>query len=134
MGHNYLKDDAVTLAVIRNNKVICVVVYHGYCPPDNIECSIVATDPRWKNGGTLYHLFGYAFQHAKVHRITVRVAEDNIASIKLMKFLGFVQEGILREALNGKNVIVYGMLRKECKYLIQDLNYHEKLTKTATSS
>lgn len=123
----------MTLAVIRNNKVICVVVYHGYTPPDNIECSIVATDPRWKNEGTLYHLFGYPFQHAKVRRITVRVRDDNIASKKLMNKLGFVKEGVLRKAMDGIDVIIYGMLREECKYLVRDYK-HEKITQAASNS
>lgn len=33
------------------------------------------------------------------------------------KRLGFVQEGVCRKALDGKDVIIFGMLRDECRFL-----------------
>lgn len=94
------------------------MVYHDWAA-GGIECSIVATDPRWKDKGTLLHLFGYPFMHLGCNRITVRVLATNTASLKLMKKLGFVEEGKLRKAVDGVDQFIFGMLRDECPHIPQ---------------
>lgn len=56
----------------------------------------------------------YAFNEMNMHRLTAEVYEYNERSIKLLKSLGFREEGRLREAKfhSGKfwDIIVYGIL------------------------
>ncbi len=59
----------------------------------------------------------HLFMHLNVHRIELYVASNNIPAIKLYENLGFIQEGIKREAIwiNGKydDLLVYSTLFHE---------------------
>ncbi len=59
----------------------------------------------------------YGFSTLDAHRIWLDVKEYNYSAINLYKYLGFVQEGILRECVlyNGKfdSMVVMSMLKKE---------------------
>lgn len=61
----------------------------------------------------------WCFEHLNMNRIELRCTSDNLASQSLAKRVGFVWEGMLRQAelLNGKFVdhFVYGLLREEFK-------------------
>jgi ribosomal-protein-serine acetyltransferase len=61
-------------------------------------------------------LVNYVFD-AGAHRIGLRIASDNLPSIKLAERLGFRREGCLREADVFQNVrrdvFLYGLLRTE---------------------
>lgn len=57
------------------------------------------------------------FSETKLRRIIAYVAEDNIASCRLLQKLGFVREGVLREhyIINGKptNEILFALMRSD---------------------
>lgn len=67
-------------------------------------------------------LLTFAFSELNVNRVEIRCGEHNLSSQKIPKRLGFVQEGLLREAelIRGKyiNHILYSKLKSE--YLRQD--------------
>ncbi len=62
-------------------------------------------------------LISFAFEEAYLHRVKARIAVKNIGSNALAKKLGFVKEGVEREALfiNGKwqDANLYAMLEKD---------------------
>lgn len=64
----------------------------------------------------------YGFKHLKLHRIQLMVLDFNKRAQHLYKKLGFVVEGIQREArlVNGEwhDVILMGILEKEFERLI----------------
>ena len=54
-------------------------------------------------------------------RVTGYVPAANARARRLDEHLGFVYEGRLREALpDGQDVLVLGMLRRECRWLDYD--------------
>jgi ribosomal-protein-serine acetyltransferase len=59
----------------------------------------------------------YGFESMGLHRITIRAAPGNTRSRAIPERLGFVQEGVLREA--GRvgegytDLVVYGVLDRE---------------------
>ena len=61
----------------------------------------------------------WLFSEQNVHRVTLETYETNERAISFFKKLGFVQEGILREALyvGGKyyNIVTLGLLNREFK-------------------
>lgn len=62
--------------------------------------------------------FNFVYNHLKVERITAGIRSNNTASIHLCGRLGFRKEGILRNYFkNGEDLLLMGLLRKECKYL-----------------
>lgn len=62
-------------------------------------------------------LFIYPFEQLKVDRITCRIRSGNTKAIRLAEELGFTLEGRLRQMLQGKDQLIFGMLKHECRYL-----------------
>lgn len=64
--------------------------------------------------------FGYAFDFCKWNRLTALVKPDNKKSIRLIERMGFVKEGVIRCATdNGEDLVIYGLLREECKWVAE---------------
>lgn len=52
-----------------------------------------------------------------VQRITGLVRADNADALETNDRLGFVREGVMRKALDGQDIVIFGMLRDECRWL-----------------
>lgn len=77
-----------------------------------------AGEPGWLTRSTLKALFGYPFLQLGVVRITTMVAKANRRARKMNERLGFKQEGCIRNGFGGgRDMIVYGMLRSECRWI-----------------
>ena len=67
---------------------------------------------------TIRLLKKYIFEELNMNRIYLNILEENISSRKLFEKMGFIQEGVQREAVfkNGKynNLIMYSLLKEEC--------------------
>jgi RimJ/RimL family protein N-acetyltransferase len=108
-----LWDDAVIQAA---------VIYEGYSPK-NICMHVAAIDGKaWLNRAFLKAAFEYPFNQLKVERVTGLVPDSNEAAKRFDEHLGFKREGIMRGASDdGSDMIVYGMLRSECRHLEKSL-------------
>ena len=80
---------------------------------------IYTADKRWCTSRVLKVAFGLAFEALGCHRINIIVSKSNVKSLKLVKGLGFVQEGILRKYRgSGEDCYIFGILKSECKWRI----------------
>lgn len=61
--------------------------------------------------------YQYAFETCGKNRVTAKIKSDNSKSIQICLRLGFVYEGSLRNWFGEFDAYVFGMLRKECKWL-----------------
>lgn len=98
--------------------------YNGH----DMELSIATNGGRtWATREFLRTAFSYVFDDCGCHRCTVRVREDNTQSLELVKRLGWKQEGVLREAVKtGENLIIFGMLRQECRWISDGRKQQER--------
>jgi len=55
----------------------------------------------------------YPFKQLNCSRVTTRVKADNHKAIKLAKELNWKHEGTIREALDGQDVLIFGLLKRE---------------------
>lgn len=62
-------------------------------------------------------LFFYPFLQLGCARMTLLIDEDNAKSIRLVEHVGFILEGRMREAMPRGDVLIYGLLRTECRWL-----------------
>jgi len=92
-----------------------IVCFYNYTS-DDIELAIVG-NRGWANRKFITQVFCYTYYQLECRRCTVRVAASNLKSLKLVTKLGFKAEGVLREALNGEDCIILGMLKNECKWI-----------------
>lgn len=98
-------------------KIIAGVIYHNYRPPTNMEISIATDTPRWATRGNLRMFFHYPFEQLGVTRLTAITGRKNAKVRRFNERLGFVKEGVLRQAYVDDDAVIYGLLRSECRWL-----------------
>ena len=83
-----------------------------------VEVTAVAKSSKWGNRDILRQLFSYPFEFLKVTRLQAIVSVKNTHSNDIVKRLGFVFEGVARNAWDGcLGANIYSMLPNECKWL-----------------
>lgn len=104
--------------VLEDKQLIAGIVFNRYSYPD-ISMHVASDEKKsWLSKHLLFELFYYAFEVCKCFRVTATVDATKEAVLKFDKKIGFVQEGVKRKAcMNGNDLIVLGMLRKECRFL-----------------
>lgn len=91
------------------------VVYTNYSG-NNVFATIAMTAPITKR--FLFAIFWCPFVQFDVNHIACMIEASNLASVNLCTRMGFREEGRMREsAINGEDVIMMGMLKRECRWL-----------------
>ncbi len=107
------------LGVVHENELVAGIIYHEFRGVD-VRCSIAAIKPTWASRKTLAQILGYGFDILGVRRITAITEKQNKKSQHMLRRLGFKYEGNCRKAMaDGKDAILYGMLKEECKWRLQ---------------
>lgn len=119
--------DYSTLALIDDSRILVGVVYNRWCKHD--VCMHVAVQGRIIPE-MLFAAFDYPFNQVKVARITGLVPARNLAAQRFDEHLGFVREGLIRRGVGDDDLIVYGMLKEECKWISSA--FCERLDKRST--
>lgn len=118
IGLARFRDDARAIGLLRHGRIAAVAVYDTWAPCDC--CVHLASDGsrRWLNRAFLISGFAYPFITAGLPRITGLVPASNADALRFDLHIGWKVEGRCREAMpNGDDIIVLGMLRRECRYL-----------------
>ena len=109
---------SIAIGLEEDNELIAGVAFNMYTKAS--ICMHVAAMPgkRWMTKNFLWRSFAYPFIQLGCNRVTGLVREDNFVAQKFDEHLGFKREGLLRRACtDGQNMILYGMLREECRWL-----------------
>jgi RimJ/RimL family protein N-acetyltransferase len=105
------------IAVIKNGVIQAGILYERFTG-ESIEIHIGANpNKRWLTKSFLHAWFHYPFVQLGVNRITANIASKNTTAIKMAEHLGFIKEGVIREAMDGDDLIAYGMLKNECRFI-----------------
>jgi len=123
-GHVY-PPGAVGVGYERGGRVVQGVVFTDYTGA-NIQIHI-ARDP----SHPFYPAFiaaamDYPFRQLGCRRLTAFVAAKNIKSQRLAEKFGGVPEGIMLDALDDDDLIVYGLLRRNAQHWLT-ARYSDKL-------
>lgn len=122
------------MAIYRGGKIAAVAGYSNYRTVD-IEITFAADDPRWATRQTLTWIFSYPFVQLKTQRITAMVRKSNRRCRKLLKGVGFAEEGAHRHAgPNKETVFSYGMVRDDFEKRYLNVVLQEKPPSTATGT
>ena len=95
-----------------NGSIIHAVCAFSSYTGDDVELSF-AYDRKLRGRGLLYAIFSYVFEQLQCARCTAKIREDNTDSIKLVSKVGFVEEGRMRKAKSGKDILVFGLLKED---------------------
>ena len=109
--------DAAAIGLEEDGELIAGVVFNWWTGP-SISMHVAAVPGRrWMTKDYLYRCFAYPFLQVKCNRVTGLVREDNLDAQRF-DHLGFKREGLIRKgASDGSNLILYGMLKEECRWL-----------------
>jgi RimJ/RimL family protein N-acetyltransferase len=116
------EQNSVAIGMALKGAIIAGVVYHSYRPKYNIEMSIAAITPKWATRKTLKALFAYPFMQLGLPRVTAVVSAKDKSVQRFDERLGFKREGLMRDAHPDGDAVIYGLLRKDCKYIEDSLN------------
>ncbi|SFG56588.1 ribosomal-protein-serine acetyltransferase [Halobacillus alkaliphilus] len=117
----YARNNGLTVCILSKGKIAGVVDFHEINWAHKRTSIGYWMGAEYTGRGLLTkacrHLFTYAFEELRLNRIEIRAAEENSKSRAIPERLGFVQEGMIRDAANmyGSyvNHVVYGMLARD---------------------
>ena len=105
---------------IENNNILGALMFSDY-DGNNIFVHLSLDDPRACQRRYIKYMFNYCFITAKCNRMTALCENNYKRNEKLLQGVGFTKEGVIRQGFckNGTFVdgAVYGMLKKECKWI-----------------
>lgn len=96
--------------------LISGVVYNLYSGAD-IAMHVAGVGPNWLSRSYLRAAFTYPFVQLGCRRVSGFVPASNAAARRFDEHVGFQREGLMRHALPDDDIIVYGMLREECRWI-----------------
>jgi RimJ/RimL family protein N-acetyltransferase len=111
-------DDYATIGLERNGHIVAGVVYQGHNGPNVLMHFAIGDLRHVITPAFVCAVFLYPFKVLKCHRVTALVRMDNLKAQSLDEHLGFRREGLIREgAADQTDFILYGMLKRECRFL-----------------
>lgn len=117
------------IGVANNDEIIAGVVYNEYRPGMDIQLSTAAIPgSNWLTKKNLVAFFEFPFLQLRLPRVTSFVPSKNDTAIKFNNKLGFVLEGKMRKALVDDDLLMFGMLKEECRWITEKPCGKEKHT------
>lgn len=113
------RDDAKAIGVKINGQLRAVAIYDSFSGNDCLFSIASDGSRRWLTREFCIHVMAYPFIQCRLTRISCLVSRNNQPSLRLTQRFGCWElEGVLREAgLGGEDLLLYGMLRRDCHYL-----------------
>lgn len=105
------------IGLVRDGALVAGVVYNNFGGAGVCAHIGAVTGGRWMTREFLRAIFDYPFAQLGKRRITGLVARRNKSARRFVENLGFKYEGCVRHALEKDDLICYGMLRAECRFL-----------------
>lgn len=111
-------DDYSTIGLAKDDEIVAGVVYQGHNGPNILMHFALGDSPHVITAAFICAAFVYPFEILGCNRVTGLVRMDNEAAQRLDENLGFVREGLVREGASDRtDFILYGMLRRECRFI-----------------
>lgn len=101
----------------EDGRLIAGVCYTGYTG-NGILMHVAAEGKGWLNRAFLKAAFHFPFVSLGCTRVSGLVRTDNKEAQRFDEHLGFKKEGVIRRGDDdGCDLIMYGMLKEECRFL-----------------
>lgn len=123
------------IGVIRNNKLVGGVVYTEYYPEyKTVTVSFAFDDPHWATREVLGSVCAFPFIQLDCNRANAMIARRNKRSRQFVEFLGFKLEGCARKGFGPEDAMIYGMLKKECRWIKEEIDGQEVPSASAAAA
>jgi RimJ/RimL family protein N-acetyltransferase len=109
---------SVGIGLEEDGELIAGVVFNMFTGPSISMHVAAAPGKRWMTKDFLWRCFAYPFLQLNCNRVTGLTRVVNFEAQKFIEHLGFKREGLIRRACeDGTDMILYGMLKEECRFL-----------------
>lgn len=127
--------EGVTISLLAGGDFRAVVVYDSWVEGNSINMHVAAVPGRrWLTREFLRAAFRYPFVQLGLRRVTLPIDRSNTDARRFAAKLGASLEGIAREAgTNGDDLCIYGMLKRECRWLEEKTDGQEDARTAARS-
>ena len=115
-GWRGFNDGAVAIGFTQDGKPIGGIVYYDYTGC-NILAAIAVEDGRALSRRCLRAIFEYPFVQLDCLRMTALICSRNTKSVDFCERLGFKYEGTLRRATPTDDLLVFGLIKEECRWI-----------------
>lgn len=117
VGVASFRPDAKGIAKLEGEILRAVVVFDTF---SSCDCNMhIASDgsKRWLCRNLMRDAFAYPFVQLGLRRVTGVVPKKNQEALMFDLRLGFEVEGVCREAMPSDDVVILGMLRRDCRLI-----------------
>lgn len=104
------------LGLITGGRLVAGVIYNC-CEGANSNMHVGAEGSNWMTPEFLYAAFDYPFNQLERRRVTAPIRSSNTKAIRFVENLGFKYEGTMKHYYEDSDMLFYGMLRKDCRFL-----------------
>jgi hypothetical protein len=129
LGRGYFAERSEAIGLERDGQIVAGVIYEEYCGA-SIVCHIVIAGRLTSR--YLAAIFDYPFNVAGVGKIIAPVSSGNAKALRVVKKMGFIEEGRIKDARPDGDFVMLTMTRDACRYL--DARYGQKVTGTASGT
>lgn len=129
LGRGYFAERSEAIGLERDGKIVAGVVYEEYCGA-SITCHIAFSGRLTSR--YVAAIFDYPFNVAGVGKIIAPVSSGNAKALRVVKKMGFVEEGRIKDARLDGDIVMLTMTRDACRFL--DAKYGQKITGTASGT
>lgn len=113
----FFAPDAVSIGFTEDGKLVSAVVFEHFTG-NNVFMHVAVDDPSKVSRHDLKVAFAYPFLALGCQRVSGLVRVDNEKAKEFDERLGFREEGVMRSmAADGTDMIMYGMLKSECRWI-----------------
>lgn len=110
----YFAERSKAIGLECNGELIAGVIYENW-NHQSIWCHIAIE--RRITPAYLAAIFDYPFNVAQVEKIIVPVGSDNAESLKMVKKMGFVEEGRIKDGRPDGDIVFLTLARDSCRYI-----------------
>lgn len=117
-GNLRFRADAKAIAICSGEDIKGIIVFDSFTTRGCWVSVVSDGGRRWITRELIIKVFAYPFIQLAYPRLNSFVSVNNEDAIRFNEHFGFKREGLMRKAGDaGEDLIVYGMLREECRWL-----------------
>ncbi len=112
--------DYTTIGITEGGILVAGAIYNNFYG-FSVEFHGASEAKIWEHDDIMEVIMAkYPFEQLGVERMTAICSRHNMAVRKRMEWMGFKVEGTIRKGWDGKvDAMIFGMLRRECRWLKQ---------------
>ena len=114
LGSGYFASRSNAIGLVKDDRLIAGVIYENW-NGRSIICHIAVEGRLTRR--YLGAIFDYAYNVCNVEKIIVPVESHNLKSVKLIKNMGFTEEGRIKDCQPEGDTILYTMTKGNCRFL-----------------